>query len=62
MRPAASIRIELIALEAFEEAAQEPKVRFEMANDRLNSRTATKAFSHRRALCSRLPSGSSSGD
>ena len=33
----------------------------EMANDRFNSRTATKTFSHRRTLCSRLCSGSSSG-
>lgn len=54
-------QIELIALKAFKEAAQEPEVMFEMANDRLDRRSATKAFSHRRAPCSRLSFGSSSG-
>ena len=55
-------QIELIALEAFEEAAQEPKVVFEMANDRFDSRSTTKALSDRRALSARLPVRSSSGD
>ena len=32
-----------------------------MANERLNSRSGTKAFSYRSACCSRLSSGSSSG-
>jgi len=54
-------QIELIALETFEEAAQEPKVLFEMTNDRLDCRATTTAFTHRRAFCSRLSSGSSSG-
>ena len=53
-------QIELIALEAFEEAAQEPKVILEMTKQGLNSRSAPKALSHRRALCSGLSSGSSS--
>ena len=54
--------IELIALEASKEAAQEPKVVFEVANEGLDSRTATEAFSHRRAFRSRLSVGSSSGN
>ncbi|MGA7879789.1 MAG: hypothetical protein WCD63_02870, partial [Terrimicrobiaceae bacterium] len=50
----------MIALEAFEKTAQEPKVMFEMADDRLDSRSAAKAFSHDRALGSGLSVGRSS--
>ena len=48
----------MIASEAFEKAAQEPKVMFEMTEQGFNGRSAAKALSHRRALCSRLSSGS----
>ena len=39
-----------LALEAFEKAAQEPEVMLEMAKNGLDSRAATKAFTHRRVL------------
>ena len=42
MPPRPSSQIELITLEAFQEAAQEPKVVFEMANDRLDIHTAAR--------------------
>ena len=40
----------MIALEAFEEATQEPKVLFEMANEGLDCRATTKASAHRGAF------------
>ena len=53
-------KVELIASEAFQEAAQEPKIMLEMTEQRFNSRSAAEALSHHRTLGSRLSCGSSS--